>query len=90
MRLPLERNEHNIARFEALSCDEIVAELSRETTRAYAVMPSTEELCEAWSDATNRRIYASVADVERLWLDRYLQANPLTFDRGITHLAKDH
>lgn len=85
--LRLEPDEFNIARIESMSCDEIVAELESQTRAAYDSIPSRQELCEKAGDQTNTRIYALRNDIERKWLDHYLDDNPIRFNRLLTHLA---
>lgn len=85
--LRLEPDEFNIDRLEALSCEEITADLERQTRAAYRAIPSRRELCEQAGDPDNIRIYALRNDIERKWLDRYLDEHPVRFNRLLTHLA---
>ncbi len=70
----------NLPLIEAMSCDEIVADLKSRTAAAYAAIPTAGELCGAAGDRSNTKIYGSRDDVERLWLKRYLQHHPIQFE----------
>jgi hypothetical protein len=86
VRLNLELDDSNIDQVEAMSCDEILAELESRTRAAYAVIPSRVELAETYGDPSNTHIYMFRWDMERKWLDRHLAKNPALFDRELTHL----
>lgn len=77
-------DEMNIDRIETMSCEEIVAELEQRVRDAYAAMPARKELLEAYGDSNNTHLYASIWELERKWLDRYLEKYPIHFDREIT------
>jgi hypothetical protein len=85
--LRLDPDESNIDALESMSCDEIVDALESQTRIAYDAIPSRQQLCAQCGDRSNQRIYALQNDIERLWLDRYLIAHPVTFDRNLTHLS---
>jgi hypothetical protein len=88
--LNLELDAKNIDELEQSSCDEIIERISARTQAAYDQLPSRQELVDNWSDASNDDIYPYRNDIERLWLDRYLRRNPITFERHITHLTDRH
>lgn len=88
--LNLELNSGNIDELERSSCDEIIERVTARTQTAYDAVPSRCELVDNWSDASNANIYPYQNDVERLWLDRYLQQHPIKFERHITHLTDGH
>lgn len=69
--LDLEVNEKNIDKFERIGCEEIVAGLTNITQKYYDALPSRSELFDKYSDASNRRIYGSVQELEQKWFDVY-------------------
>jgi hypothetical protein len=69
------------------SCDEIVGVLVACTRASYAALPSRKELCATVGDRTNPRLYAGLADLDRLWLDRHLARHPTAFDRSLTEFS---
>lgn len=85
--LRLEPDENNIDTIERMSCDEILADLKTRTRQAYNAIPGRRELCEMAGDPTNTRIYVIRNDIERKWLDHYLESDPTPFDRILTHLS---
>jgi hypothetical protein len=84
--LNLELSDSNIGTIESTSCEAIAADLEMRTRAAYSVIPSPAELCERCGDRSNRRIYMFRHDMERKWLDLYLEKDPLEFERELTHL----
>ena len=76
-----------IAGLEAKECDAIVDDLIARTRAAYAPLPSRRQLCAAVGDHTGQRVYAGFADLDRLWLDRYLACHPVAFDRSLTEFS---
>jgi len=88
--LSLELTDRNIDEIEQRSCEELVEQLTEKATRAYHAMPARSELLEGWSDPSSEFIYPYMADIERVWLDRYLADHPVKFDRHLTHLATTH
>lgn len=84
--LCLRVNEQNVGKIESTPCDEIVDELLRRTTAAYAALPSHRQLMDAYGDSNSTRIYAWDHEVERLWLDRHIRRHDPQFERGLTHL----
>ena len=88
--LQLELHDANIDEIDDLSCDALIERLSAQTAGAYRALPTRDELVDSWSDPNNALIYPNSADIERLWLDRYLAANPTNFERHLTHLSTTH
>jgi hypothetical protein len=72
-----------------MSCEEIVGELEARSRAAYAALPTRLELCEDCGDAANNRIYPYRQDIERKWLNRYMQKHPIQFERHLTHLSME-
>jgi hypothetical protein len=87
VHLRLEVTEDNLPYLETASCGRIFEELCQRTRRAYRSMPSRLELCEAYGDRNNQRIYAFPDDLERKWLDLHVERHALALDRALTHLA---
>lgn len=88
--LNLELTDKNIDEIEQLSCEELIERLTEKAARAYGAIPLRSRLMEGWSDPSSEFIYPYTADIERVWLDRYLAENPVQFDRHVTHLATTH
>jgi len=88
--LHLELTDRNIDEVEQRSCDELIERLTEKAERAYSAIPARSQLIDGWSDANSEFIYPYSADIERVWLDRYLADNPVTFDRHLTHLSNAH
>jgi hypothetical protein len=66
--------------------EDIVGDLLERTRRAYAAMPSLEELMQRHGDRDNRRIYACPRCVEMKWLDAWRDGHPqIAFDQSLTH-----
>ncbi len=89
IELELDINEANIDCLEHMHCEEIVADLIKRTQRAYAMLPSRQELRTNFADPINRRIYASLEELERKWLDHYQNESSVQFERTLTHLRKE-
>ena len=77
----------NVSELGTKSCDEIVDDLKTRTSAAYAAIPTRRELCKAVGNRSSDLVYGSVDSIERLWLDRYLDTNPVRFERNLTHLS---
>lgn len=82
--LKFELDDTNIDRIEAMSCDEIVAELEQRVRGAYASMPTQRELFGACGNPDSTLLYKEQRELERKWLDEYLKKHLIQFDRGIT------
>ncbi|MDD2839270.1 MAG: hypothetical protein PHX59_09975 [Sulfuricurvum sp.] len=80
--------DQNIDQIEAISCEEIMDDLSRRTQDAYNSVPSRDELADKYSDPDNNKIYMFLWDMECLWIDRYLKENPTSFERALTHFGR--
>jgi sulfatase maturation enzyme AslB (radical SAM superfamily) len=80
-------DDTNIDRIEAMSCDAIVAELEQRVRTAYAALPTQRELCEACGDPNSTLLYSFWSELERKWLDKYLEQHPIQFEREITMLG---
>lgn len=85
--LDLEVSEKNIETLEMMDCEQILASLTDQTRKAYAALPSRSELLKKYSDPSNRRIYASIDELERKWFDAYRRENSISLAKGLTHLA---
>jgi hypothetical protein len=70
-----------------MSCEAIVAELEQRVRGAYAAMPTQRELFEACGDPDSTLLYKDQRELERKWLDEYLEKDPIQFDREITMLG---
>ncbi len=87
----LEVDDSTIDVLENMSSDDIVEDLFRRTEAAYRHLPEWEELCDRHGDLTGLRIYASRADIERKWLDKYVQSTGRTVpDLHLTHLTSQY
>jgi hypothetical protein len=82
--LSLILTESNIDRIESMSCEAIFADLEDRTRKAYACIPSRRELCEQYGDASNTKVYMFRNDVEKKWMDAFLEHNPVQFERELT------
>jgi hypothetical protein len=82
--LKLELDDTNIERIEVMSCEEIIDELKQRVWKAHAAMPSQLELIEACGDPEGTLLYTTPREIERMWLDKYLEKYPIQFDRDIT------
>ena len=87
LSLKLILNESNIDRYEHMGCEEILAELEPRTRSAYSMIPGRRELCEKFGDISNERVYMFRHDIERKWLNAFLLASPIKFERDLTHLG---
>jgi hypothetical protein len=85
--LHLGLTEETLASIGGRSCEEIVADMEERTRTAYAAIPTRKELCEEVGDPTNQRIYPNLDDIERLWLDRFIDKTSISFERSLTHLS---
>ena len=84
--MTLRLTDKNIDQLEKMSCEEIVADLSEQTRRAYEAIPRPEELAEKYSNKTSQKVYMSSWDVEGLWLDRFQAQNPeAVFNRQLIY-----
>lgn len=83
----LEITEENLDWAEHHSCEEIVATLEARWRAAYAAMPSRRELFEGYGASENDKIYMFLGQMEHLWLDRYREKKPGTFDLRSTHFG---
>lgn len=61
---------------EGQSCDAIVDQLSKRYRGFAQILPSPVELAERYGNASNTRVYFNQAQMERVWLERYLEVNP--------------
>jgi hypothetical protein len=87
--LTLHLTDENIAQAEALNCEEIIADLTRRTQRAYNAVPGKEELAEKYGDRDSDKVYMFMWDMECLWVDRFLARHPgLCFERHLTHFGR--
>jgi hypothetical protein len=86
--LVLKLDDSNIDQIESMSCEEIIADLTQRTKAAYAAVPSREELCEKYANQTSEKLYMFTWDMECLWIDRFLQQNPIVFERHLTHFGR--
>ncbi len=77
-------DDTNIERAEAMSCDEIFAELEQRVRAAYAAMPSQRELIEECGDPDSDLLYGHPRSLERKWLDQYMEKHPLQFELSVT------
>ena len=87
--LGLNVTDENISRYEAMDCEEIIAELTGRTKAAYDAVPTREELAENYGDNTSEKLYMFMWDMECLWLDRFLTQHPeVNFERELTHFGR--
>ena len=77
LNLELEITKSNIDILENISCDEIVTGLLKNLQENCAASPSRLELRSAYADPTNRRVYASLDELESKWLDLFLHEHPV-------------
>lgn len=87
MCLPLRINEQTLSWAEKLSCDEIVHELTMRAHKAYLHMPTRRELCQKYADLKNDKVYFNIEQMERKWIEHYLQDNPDAFDLSATRFG---
>jgi len=85
LSLHLELTGQNIDRLEAMSCNDILADLETRARATLSACPSLSELCETYADPNGMKIYVATFDLERLWLSRFLEAHPMDFDRSLVH-----
>jgi hypothetical protein len=85
--LRLDVDETNIELLESMSCQNIFDDLAARTLAAYSTLPSWDELRDSSGDRSNRRIYANRSDIERKWLDAYLEKYSMAIERKLTHLT---
>jgi MoaA/NifB/PqqE/SkfB family radical SAM enzyme len=87
--LSLILTDKNIEWVEKLSCEEIVEDLTVRTKAAYRSVPSRAELAEKYGDRFNEKVYMFMWEMECLWMDRFLKANPdFQFERLLTHFGR--
>lgn len=87
VNIPLRINDASLTWAENHSCDEIVNELTVRALVAYQQMPSQYDLCLRYADNNNDKVYFNLAQMERLWLERYFKDNPNAFDINATHFG---
>jgi hypothetical protein len=78
--LYLNLDDTNIDRIEGMSCDEIIADLEARSREVWSVLPTSAELPEESGDPDSTRIYDGLFDLERVWLDRYIEKHGLKQD----------
>jgi hypothetical protein len=88
-RLFLNVTAANIAALEARPCDEIMDELERRTREVFATLPEASYLSERYGsqESGDERLYPP-GELERIWLDRYLQERSLSVERDLTPLTR--
>jgi hypothetical protein len=87
--LDLEITEGNLAVLENSPCDEIYDALSRSAQKAHALLPPRGALMRQYGDRDNHRIYASLEELERKWLDRHFSdSSPLPLSSAGTAAAR--
>lgn len=74
----------NIDWIETTPIEDVLADLEARTRRAYAAIPTIQELCERYSDRENGRMYSFAWELEKKWLNRYLQKNRIDFEGKLT------
>lgn len=86
--LHLHVNDRNIEQIEETSCEQMFEDVERRTRAVYFRMPSHEELLETCADRDGDKIYDIPLDIERAWMDRYLDKHPMDLDWSLTpHLV---
>jgi len=68
--------EASLAWAEGQGCEAIIETLSKRYRGFAEILPSTVELAERYGDASNTRVYFNLAQMERVWFERYLEVNP--------------
>jgi hypothetical protein len=84
-RLLLSVTESNIADLEAMTCDEILADLEKRTREVWALLPDAKFLSSRYGvfDSLDTRLYPA-GELERIWVDRYLSELPNKVERELT------
>lgn len=81
--------DDNITMLERASCAEVIDLLTAKTREAYAIAPGRAELAEKYGDSRSDKMYMFMWDMETLWMDRFMQANPhIKFERRWTHFGR--
>ncbi|MEJ1960971.1 MAG: hypothetical protein WDO56_05250 [Gammaproteobacteria bacterium] len=83
--LRLELDTRNIAALEARSCDDIFSDMESRARATLAQLPTTEELMERYGDRESTKIYPGIVDIDRVWINRHLDANSIEYDRKLLH-----
>ncbi len=85
VRMRLEITTANIDRLEEMSLAEIFAGLEERARATLSSLPSMPELAERYGDLDGRKIYNFHLDLDRYWLNRYLQDHPIEYDNSLLH-----
>jgi hypothetical protein len=83
--LHLELDAGNIGQLEAMPCEDIFTDLELRARATLSKIPSLQELAKTSADATSTRIYTFSRDIDRRWIHRFLQANPMPVDYKLLH-----
>jgi hypothetical protein len=89
-RLFLNVTQSNIADLEEKSCDVIVADLEARTEQVWNALPDIGYLCDRYGvpDSQDTRLYPA-GELERIWMDQYLQENLIEIERDLTTLTNN-
>lgn len=84
-RLFLNVTESGFADLESKSCDEIVEGLERRTRSVWEMLPDANFLSRLYgTDHTDDKRLYPAGELERIWIDRYLQEHPRELERELT------
>ncbi len=84
MYLNVELTRDNIDEYEARPCEELFRELEERAVRDVKKLPYHAELATDFTDKRSDRLYERF-EVTRLWVDRFLDADAMEFDRSLLH-----
>lgn len=82
--LHLELTSRNIENLARQPYEKIFADLKSRALADFAKFPTMRELCETSADRDGTRLY-SIVDIERLWLDRFLEEKNISVDHKLLH-----
>jgi hypothetical protein len=84
VHLNVELTPANIVEFETRPCDELHEELMARARLNFDKLPPLPALAADHADLESPRLYERF-EVTRLWIDRFLAASHVEFDRGLLH-----
>lgn len=59
-----------------LGCEEVLASLEAQYRKSAARLPSLQDLAKHYGDDSNQRVYFNREQMERVWMERHVQAHP--------------
>ncbi len=83
--LKLILSAENIDQLEASGSDEIFGDLERRAARSLDHFKSLNSLARSYGNPDGTGIFISTTEIDRFWMQKWLQDHPITFDRSLLH-----